>query len=97
MKKQEMTKLWIDNRFVAVTLVSPVTQKVVRHKTVATDGYNALVIEVSGEQSGSGMYEIRGDEKLLQSYPVETVLDTKLFDGLSAVRITGTSKGKGFQ
>ena len=54
-----MTRLWIDSRFVPVTLLSAATQKVVRHKTEAVDGYNALVIEVTESKSGPDIYEIR--------------------------------------
>jgi hypothetical protein len=37
LKKQEMTRLWIDNRFVAVTLAVAVEQRIVRHKTQEKD------------------------------------------------------------
>ncbi|MBP6256847.1 hypothetical protein KA405_03935 [Patescibacteria group bacterium] len=37
LKKQEMTRLWIDNRFVAVTLAAEVEQRVKQHKTNAVD------------------------------------------------------------
>jgi ribosomal protein L3 len=47
LKKQEMTRLWIENRFVAVTLAVAVEQRIVRHKTQANDGYSALVIEIT--------------------------------------------------
>jgi hypothetical protein len=37
LKKQEMTRLWIENRFVAVTLAVAVEQRIVRHKTQEND------------------------------------------------------------
>lgn len=39
-----MTKLWIDDRFEAVTLVLVPKQELVRMKTVERDGYHAAVL-----------------------------------------------------
>lgn len=92
-----MTKLWVDSRFVPVTLIFPVQQKIVRHKTVAVDWYSALVVEITGESKQSKFQEIRGNEKLLQSYPIWTILDAALMEWLKTVTVTGTSKWKWFQ
>lgn len=42
-----MTKLWHNDAFVAVTIAKLLPQQIVRVKTVATDGYNALVLGVA--------------------------------------------------
>lgn len=97
LKKQEMTRLWIDNRFVAVTLATAVEQSVVRHKTQENDGYSALVIEITGEAKQSTLTEIRVEEADLQTFPVGAPLDITLLEGVSTVRLSGVSKGKGFQ
>ena len=41
-----MTKLWHNDAFVPVTIAKIVPQQIVRVKTVATDGYNALLLGV---------------------------------------------------
>ncbi len=44
MKKQEMTRIWKNNIFVPVTLVTLLPQEVVRMKTEEKDGYKAVVV-----------------------------------------------------
>ena len=43
-RKKEMTKLWMGEAHVAVTLLQLVPQEVVRYKTEEKDGYEAVVI-----------------------------------------------------
>lgn len=93
-KKQEMTKLWIEQRFVSVTLVSPVMQKVTRHKTVEKDGYSALVVEVQGNAKKPTLKEIRVADEALSVYAAGTVLNAASLGEATSVRVTGTSKGK---
>lgn len=80
LKKQEMTRLWIDNRFVAVTLAVAVEQHIIQHKTQENDGYSALVIEISGESKKSVVSEIRVEEKDLTTFPVGAPLDLTLLE-----------------
>jgi ribosomal protein L3 len=42
--KQDMTKMWIDNKFVAVTLVKVLPQEIIRYKTQEKDGYLSAVV-----------------------------------------------------
>lgn len=42
--KQEMTKLWVNDKLVPVTLVKLIDQEIVRYKTVEKDGYSAVVV-----------------------------------------------------
>jgi large subunit ribosomal protein L3 len=97
LKKQEMTRLWVDNRFVAVTLATVVEQNVVRHKTQENDWYSALVIEIRGETKTPTLCEIRVEEVDLQTFPVGAPLDITLLEGVATVRLSGVSQGKGFQ
>lgn len=87
----------IDGRFVAVTLASVVSQRVVRHKTEQKDKYTALVLEVQGHAKKPHLHEIRVDSAALETYPVGATLAPTLLEGVDTVRLSATSKGKGFQ
>lgn len=45
-----MTKLRLDNRHTAVTLLEVVPQEVVRYKTLEKDGYEAVVLGVGKKE-----------------------------------------------
>jgi ribosomal protein L3 len=49
-KKQEMTKMWIGDSFVPVTLVKVVAQEIVRYKTQEKDGYVSVVVGVEKKE-----------------------------------------------
>ena len=104
--KQEMTKMWIDDKFVAVTLVKLLPQEIVRFKTNEKDGYVSAVVGVEKKELNkdkgqkvdySMVTEFLVDENFLSAHQAGEVLDTNLFDGVSAISVTGQSKGKGFQ
>lgn len=97
LKKQEMTRLWIDNRFVVVTLAAEVEQHVVQHKTNAVDGYSALVVEVKTWARAAMRSEFRVKEDVLETYPVGSQIPLTVLEGLSSVRVSGVSKWKWFQ
>ena len=44
--KQEMTKMWVGDKFVAVTLAKVLPQEIIRYKTQEKDGYSAVVVGV---------------------------------------------------
>ena len=48
--KQEMTKMWIDDKFVPVTLVKLLPQEIIRYKTHEKDGYVAAVVGVEKKE-----------------------------------------------
>ena len=98
-KKQEMTRVWVGDSMVPVTLLCVVSQVVLRHKTVSVDGYSALV--VGGDQKKSWEYAyvreyVVGDDMLSQ-YPVWVVIDVDILDGCDVVRFQWVSKWKWFQ
>jgi large subunit ribosomal protein L3 len=97
LKKQEMTRLWIDNRFVTVTLAAEVEQRVKQHKTNAVDWYSAIVVDVKTWARSSMRSEFRVKEDVLAMYPVGSEIPLSILEGLSVVRVSGTSKGKWFQ
>lgn len=102
-KKQEMTKIWKDNAFVAATIAQVVPQEVVRVKTVDNDGYQAIVV-------GTGKKEFPQKEKwqkiawkrqvefhTTQDYQPGVALTMDLLEGYYKVTVEGISKGKWFQ
>ena len=104
--KQEMTKMWIDDKFVAVTLVKLLPQEIVRFKTNEKDGYVAAVVGVEKKELNkekgqkvdySMVTEFLVDENFIAVHQSGEALDTNLFDGVATVSVTGQSKGKGFQ
>ncbi len=105
-KKKEMTKLRVDDRHVAVTLLEVVQQEVVRYKTLDQDGYEAAVLWVGKKEldkakgqkvSYAVLQEFGCDEAFKSTYPAGSPLALELFEGVQAIAITGTSKGKGYQ
>lgn len=105
-KKKEMTKMWIEDAFVPVTLVQLVPQEIVRYKTQEKDGYVAAVIgvgkkELKKEKGQKIIYrkmqEYRVDDAFVSAHQAGSLLDLTLLDGISIIDVTGISKGKGFQ
>lgn len=104
--KQEMTKMWIDDKFVAVTLVKLLPQEIIRYKTHDKDGYVAVVVgvekkELKKEKGQKVEYamvtEFPVDDAFISSHQAGEFLDVVLFDGVSSITVVGESKGKGFQ
>ena len=48
--KKEMTKMWIEDSFVPVTLVQLIPQEIVRFKTQEKDGYVSAVVGVEKKE-----------------------------------------------
>lgn len=42
--KKEMTKVWVEDKFLPVTLVKVLPQEIIRYKDTSKDGYTAAVI-----------------------------------------------------
>lgn len=101
-----MTKMWIEDNFVPVTLVQLVPQEIVRYKSKEKDGYVSAVVGVEKKDlkkekgqkvSYKKMQEYRVDDAFVSTYQAGSVLDLALLEGVNAVDVTGISKGKGFQ
>ncbi len=104
--KQEMTKMRIDDAFVAVTLLKLIPQEVVRYKTQEKDGYISAVVGIEKKElkkdkwqkiSYRKMQEYKVDDSFVSAHQAGSVLDLGLIDGVTHVDVTGISKGKGFQ
>ncbi|MFA7298741.1 MAG: 50S ribosomal protein L3 [Candidatus Absconditabacterales bacterium] len=104
--KKEMTKMWIDNNFVPVTLVQLIPQEIVRYKTQEKDGYVSAVIGVEKKElkkdKGQKIkfkktQEYRVDDAFVSTHQAGAMLDVTLLEGVTQVDVTGEAKGKGFQ
>lgn len=104
--KKEMTKMWIDNNFVPVTLVQLIPQEIVRYKTQEKDGYVSAVIGVEKKElkkdKGQKIkfkktQEYRVDDAFVSTHQAWAMLDVTLLEWVTQVDVTGEAKGKGFQ
>lgn len=104
--KKEMTKMWIENNFVPVTLVQLIPQEIVRYKTQEKDGYLSAVVgvekkELKKDKGQKITYrktqEYKVDDSFVSAHQVGSLLDLWLLEGVVQVDITGEVKGKGFQ
>jgi len=111
-KKVGMTRVFNDKgESVPVTVINVEPNIVAQVKTAATDGYNAVQITTGGRkaskvnapaaghfkkagvEAGSITREFRTD----QEFNAGDTLELNMFEDGQKVRVTGTSKGKGFQ
>ncbi|MCB1581643.1 MAG: 50S ribosomal protein L3 [Marinicella sp.] len=111
-KKVGMTRVFNDKgESVPVTVINVEPNVVSQVKTVDTDGYNAVQITTgarkaskvnapaaghykkAGVEAGSITREFRTD----QEFKPGDTLELSMFEDGQKVRVTGTSKGKGFQ
>jgi len=99
-RKQEMTRIWVEDKLVPVTFVAVPPQLVQRHKTVENDWYSALVVSfVLPKKSiqSSPSLEIPCDEGVLSSMVPWTSCSIASLDGVVDVRVSWVSKWKWFQ
>ena len=111
-KKVGMTRVFNDKgESVPVTVINVEPNVVAQVKTTETDGYNAVQITTvgrkaskvnapaaghfkkAGVEAGSITREFRTD----QEFNAGDTLELTMFEDGQKVRVTGTSKGKGFQ
>ncbi len=104
--KKEMTKMWIEDNFVPVTLVQLLPQEIVRYKTQEKDGYVSAVVGVAKKElkkdkgqkiTYKRMQEYKIDDSFVSGHEVGSVLDLALLEWVAQVDVTGIVKGKGFQ
>jgi ribosomal protein L3 len=89
--------MWIDDKFVPVTLVKIVPQEVVRYKTKEKDGYVCAVIGVEKKllkkEKGQKIayrevMEFMVDDGFIKNNEAGKVLDIALLDGVKMVDVT---------
>lgn len=98
--------MWLDDKFVPVTLVTLVPQEVVRYKTAEKDGYVSAVIgtekkmlkkEKGQKIAYSSVVEFDVDEDFIKNNEAGKVLDFAVLDGVTLLDVVGFAKGKGYQ
>jgi len=104
--KKEMTKMWIGDMFVPVTLTKVIPQEIVRYKTAEKDWYVAAVVwvekKILKKEKGqkiaySDVIEFDVDDSFIKNNEAGKVLDAGLLEGVTLVDVIGHAKGKGFQ
>jgi len=104
--KKEMTKMWIEDSFVPVTLVQLIPQEIVRYKTQEKDGYVSAVVgvekkELKKDKGQKIKYkktqEYKVDDSFVSAHQAGSLLDLGLLEGVVQVDVTGNAKGKWFQ
>lgn len=108
-KKIEMTQVWQEDKVVAVTKVQAGPCKVVQVKTEDKDGYKAVQVGFGDKKEKNinkpqiGHTKGLGNFRYLREFRAEDevkrgdMIDIATFGKGDIVRVTGTSKGKGFQ
>ncbi len=94
-KKLEMTRVIHNGAFTPVTLIRVPTLDVAQVKTIETDWYSAVVIRMTDEKKVT-MREFDLDG-ILANVTKGDVISLEMLESITAVTITGISKGKGFQ
>ncbi|USN55985.1 MAG: 50S ribosomal protein L3 [Candidatus Peribacteria bacterium] len=102
-----MTRFWVGDEQVAVTLFAIPEQEIVRQKTSDKDGYTAIVV---GAQKQVNTEKVKGNkvsykyqcefkvaEDSLAAYATGTTVTAALLSGVDSVGVVSISKGKGFQ
>ncbi len=113
-RKRGMTRIFTETgRAYPVTVIEVAPNRVLRLKTLETDGYTAIQVTAGTKKisrcnkSESGLFSKAGVEvgnQLMEfrlsdnsTYKVGDALTVELFKAGQKVDVTGTSKGKGFQ
>jgi large subunit ribosomal protein L3 len=87
-KKIKMTQIWKDGKIVPVTVISATPNTVSLVRTKEKDGYQAVQIS-----SGKNKKEFRTNE----SMEAGASIDVSVFGEGDKVRVSGLTKGRGFQ
>lgn len=108
-KKLEMTRVVKDNALVPVTLLKVPKIQVLQIKTLESDGYTAVVLGVSdtsvelkegnkalANKEFSDVKEILVSEEEISNYTVGQEITVDALEGVAAVKLVWTSKGRGF-
>ncbi|MEI8091189.1 MAG: hypothetical protein WCG98_02860 [bacterium] len=95
--------MWIDDKFLPVTLVKIMPQEVIRYKTAEKDGYVCAVIGVEKKllkkEKGqkitySKVIEFEVDEDFIKNNEAGKILDLGLLQDVKMLDVTGHAIGK---
>lgn len=99
-KKVGMTRTVSDNgHVIPVTVIQCTPNKVTQVKTVEKDGYPAVVLgfDALKKPTKNRQFRVKMEFKTDEVVAKDTVVNVELFTLGDMVRISGVSKGKGFQ
>ena len=108
-QKIEMSRIFIDDRATAVTLIKVLPCQVTQLKTQAKDKYNAVQLglekitkakKIKKPMKGKEyryLKEFRIDEAELNDYQAGKTVDATIFSEGDKVKVSAVSKGKGYQ
>jgi large subunit ribosomal protein L3 len=89
-KKVKMTQIWKEDRVIPVTVISVAPNSVTLVRTKERDGYSAV-------QLASGKTKLEFRVKGEATLKVGDKVDVSVFAEGDKVKVSGTSKGRGFQ
>ena len=89
-----MTTIFTENGAQNVTLVECLANVVSLIRTVEKDGYSAVKLEIAKTKNKKFETEFRTDETKLEK---GSIIDVSIFEIGDVVKVSGTTKGKGFQ
>lgn len=101
-----MTKLWIDEKHVPVTLLKLMPQEVINHRTEVKDWYDALVVwmwkkELDKERwekvKYSEIQEFKVSADMLEKHKVWDLIDLSVLEWIESITLKSISKWKWFQ
>jgi len=101
--KKEMTKVWIWDKFVAVTLLELVPQDLVRYKTQEKDWYVAMVVGlpksnlVNWQKEYKKMVEFKISDDLVGKHNIWSTLDSSVLDWIDEFVVMWSAKWKWYQ
>lgn len=109
-RKIEMTRIVKEDAFIPVTLLEIPKMQVLGYKTMEKDGYSAMIVGVVGKEEVQAKKDKQALDartfSVVKEFRIETEDEGKKeigsevgfadLEGVAAVRLTGTSKGRGF-
>ncbi|MDP2930361.1 MAG: 50S ribosomal protein L3 [bacterium] len=108
-KKISMSQVFIEGKVLPVTLIEANPCQVTQIKTKDKDGYFAVQVGLDKLTKASKikkpmkgkeyryLREFRADEGIIKDYEIGKVIDANVFSEGDKVKVSGISKGKGYQ
>jgi large subunit ribosomal protein L3 len=95
-KKVKMTQIWKDGTVIPVTVVSAPANKVSLLRTKKRDGYDAVQVAM-GKKTKREFKSTPALSFDATQFPIGSDVTVQMFQEGDKVRVSGTSKGRGFQ
>lgn len=91
-EKLKMSQIWKDNKAIPVTFIRIPPQTISMVRTKERDGYSAVQLKL-----GKRRREFRVEEKEEKKLKVNDTMDLSLIKENDVVKVSGISRGRGFQ